>query len=142
VKSKIIAIALTFTCLILMLGTASAASILVYKDVEDIAGHGDTGYVAREGDVIKYTIGVVNTGDQDLTNIKVSDPSTILEGPFGNGSDEGVIPPGETWNYEGTHTVTKTDISKGNGLLKNTLTVIAKQISTKSATATVRIVHS
>jgi hypothetical protein len=114
---------------------------MVYTNVEDVAGHGSNGYVAHVGDVITFYIGVINTGNRPLTNIKVSDPNAKLSGPGGRGSDYGVLSSGETWNYEAKHIVTKSDIKKGKGVFKNTVTVTCKQLKKKTVTATVRIVN-
>ena len=141
-ESKILQAVLLFICLNLMLGTASAASWDVSFDVTDVAGQGATGYVAHAGDVIKFFVDVINDDDEDLTNIKVSDPNTIFTGPGGRGSDIGVLPPGEAWGYEGTYTVTQDDIDsngKGTGFIKNTVTVSCKQLKSKIISVVVPI---
>ncbi len=73
----------------------------------------------NEGDTISYTIRVYNTGNQAMTNIRVSD-SLLTELRRGsqdeNGNEDNLLEPDEIWVYEGTYTLTQAMIdSNGNG---------------------------
>ena len=94
----------------------------------------DGGSVVDEaGDVINYTITLVNTGNQGITNVVVTDPLLgSLSGPTGDIDEDGVldanesvdnfdsdgdgkIDAAETWVYTGSYTVTQADMD-GNGV--------------------------
>ena len=76
--------------------------------------------VNKAGDVITYTITVANTGVTAITNVVVNDPLTggIIAAPkSGDVANPGVLDIGETWIFEGSYTVTQSDIDKnGNSL--------------------------
>ena len=67
------------------------------------------------GETIKYTITVKNTGNQDVSNITVSDPNGILEGAGADGTvtiDSLTV--GQSATVKATHTVTSVDILAGS----------------------------
>lgn len=94
------------------------------------------GYVG-EGDVIKYTITVTNTGNTDLTNVKVEDVMTGKHGYLDfideNKLNIGTLKKEETKTIEATYTVTKEDISSDkHNTIENTATVTADGVYDKS----------
>ena len=72
------------------------------------------GYVL--GEAIDYSVTVTNTGNQTLTNIKVSDPRM--------GADETIasLAPKASQKFDYSYTVTEADILTGNGKLTNVFT--------------------
>ncbi len=58
--------------------------------------------------MIDYTVTVVNTGNQTLTGVSVSDPLLPgLSGPTESGTVNGSLDVGETWVYTGSYAVTQ-----------------------------------
>ncbi len=84
------------------------------------------------GDEIPYRIAVCNDGNVDLTGVSVKDPMISLTGPTGDGNDQGVLNPGETWVYNGIYRLTPNDINNGNGYIDNTANVISNELPEKS----------
>jgi uncharacterized repeat protein (TIGR01451 family) len=74
------------------------------------------------GEVISYTIGVQNTGNQTLTGVTVSDPfiSNLTRIADTTGDNDNLLEVGETWAYTASHTVTQAEIDSGNNIV-NTL---------------------
>ena len=67
---------------------------------------------ARVGETITYTITVRNTGNVNLANVVVTDPTLgALGGPAGDDGDN-VLELTETWVYTGTYTVTTADVGR------------------------------
>jgi uncharacterized repeat protein (TIGR01451 family) len=64
------------------------------------------------GEVISYTIGVQNTGNQTLTGVTVSDPfiSNLTRIADTTGDNDNDLEVGETWAYTASHTVTQAEI--------------------------------
>ena len=98
------------------------------------------GYVG-EGDKIKYTITVKNTGNTDLTNVTVKD---VMKGNHVNlYIDEnelniGTLKKEETKTIEATYTVTKKDISSDkHNTIANTATVTADEVDADDSTVSV-----
>ncbi len=60
------------------------------------------------GDVITYTIVVLNTGNVTLTNVSVTDPLTGLAANIAS------LAPGASQTYTQTHTVTQSDLNAGS----------------------------
>lgn len=71
------------------------------------------------GEIVSYSISVINTGNQPLTNITVNDPfvSNLQLVPEPASSD-GVLNVGEVWHYTATHAVTQAEIDAG-GVIRN-----------------------
>ncbi|WP_113653334.1 DUF7507 domain-containing protein [Pedobacter namyangjuensis] len=89
--------------------------------------------ITAPGQVVPYTITVINTGDAALSNIVVND-SMLANGALtlttGDTNNNSKLDVGETWNYVYNYTVTQADIDQnGNtalkGVLSNTATVSA-----------------
>src|SRR5690606_26631699 len=79
---------------------------------------------AEVGDQIEYTFTVTNTGNVTVENVTVSDIDEEFtgEGDFSalafvsssEGSDEGILLPGEVAAYTATYTITQNDIDQGS----------------------------
>jgi uncharacterized repeat protein (TIGR01451 family) len=71
-------------------------------------------FQANPGDLINYTISVTNTGNTTLTEVTVNDPLLgVLNGPFGDANNNGLLDIGETWVYTATYTIKPGDIAAG-----------------------------
>jgi uncharacterized repeat protein (TIGR01451 family) len=81
-------------------------------------------------DKVPYRIVVQNDGDMDLTNVVVNDPMISLEGPIGDYKNNGVLHPGETWEYNGIYELTREDVARGK--IENIATVSCDQLPDKS----------
>ncbi|MBK8698884.1 MAG: DUF11 domain-containing protein [Saprospiraceae bacterium] len=102
-------------------------SLVVLKDQT-----GGPAIITTAGQLIDYTIQIINTGNQTLTSVNVSDilPSGllgILSGPFENVLSDGKINIGETWTYLLTYEVLQSDIDSGNNVV-NTVYVTTQEI--------------
>jgi uncharacterized repeat protein (TIGR01451 family) len=84
---------------------------------KDASVPGNTADVA--GEVISYTIGVQNTGNQTLTGVTVSDPfiSNLTRVADTTGDNDNLLEVGETWAYTASHTVTQAEIDSGNNIV-------------------------
>ena len=117
-------------------------SYIIGKSVTDVAGQGPAGKATKAGDTISYQVRVRNVGNVDLTNVTLNESLITLAGPTGDNASPNILNPEETWTYNGSYTVTQTDINSnggGNGLIENTATVDCDQLSPKSQTAEVPI---
>ena len=88
--------------------------------------------VTMSGDVIDYTIVVVNTGNVSLAGIVASDllpdgSAGVLTGPVADIGTIGAIDVGETWTYTISYTVSQSDIDAGLDLI-NTVSVVASEV--------------
>ena len=111
-------------------------SIEKTQKITDNAPATEEGYVG-EGDVITYTITVKNTGNTDLTNVKVEDEMTGLD-INENELNIGTLKKKETKIIEATYTVTKDDISSDkHNEIANTATVKADEVDGDESTVTV-----
>ena len=85
----------------------------------------DTGLVNAAGQVITYTYTVINTGNQSLTNVTLSDDNftnSDTTDDFNptlstNGNGDTTLDVGEFWTYTATHTVTQAEIDRGSALV-------------------------
>jgi uncharacterized repeat protein (TIGR01451 family) len=78
----------------------------------DVRKRADVTAIDEVGDVINYTIDVENTGDVDLTNIRVTDsliPDLTLTS--GDTDQDGVLDVGETFRFTGSYTVTQDTVN-------------------------------
>jgi uncharacterized repeat protein (TIGR01451 family) len=96
--------------------------------------------VVNVGDDVSYTFTVDNTGDSDLTDVKVTDdlPGCTLSMPSGDDGD-GVLQPDETWIYT-------CSVTAGSDDLENTASVTATDeaggtAGDDSATVLVDVIH-
>ncbi len=97
------------------LGQAPGYTVAKAATGIDTAGNG---VIDAAGDVIDYTVTVVNTGNQTLTGVSVSDPLLPgLSGPTESGTVNGSLDVGETWVYTGSYAVTQADIDS-NGTVE------------------------
>ena len=111
-------------------------SIEKTQKITDNAPTTEEGYVG-EGDVITYTITVKNTGNTDLTNVKVEDEMTGLD-INENELNIGTLKKEETKTIEATYTVTKKDISSDkHNTITNTATVTADEVDADDSTVSV-----
>lgn len=98
------------------------------------------GYVG-EGDEIEYIITVTNTGNTDLTNVKVEDEMKNNHGKLKIDEKEltiGTLKKEETKTIEATYTVTKEDISSDkHNKIVNTATVTADEVDADDSTVSV-----
>ncbi|GGF30705.1 DUF7507 domain-containing protein [Echinicola rosea] len=74
------------------------------------------------GQVLNYTIEVTNTGNVSISGIDVTDPQASSGPSYLSGDDgsDGVMAPGETWQFSATHEVSQEDLN--NGSFTNTVT--------------------
>ncbi|MGB9928047.1 MAG: DUF7507 domain-containing protein, partial [Methanosarcina sp.] len=113
----------------------STPAYIIDKTVIDVAGKGPTGNITNVGDVISYRVNVNNVGNVDLTNVVLSDSLINPIKINGDNSPIEVLNVGEVWIYEGNYTVTQEDINtngRGEGVIKNTVTVDCNQLDPKS----------
>jgi hypothetical protein len=97
--------------------------------VVDVAGQGAGGAVTRAGDVIKYQITAVNTGNVNLTNTSLTAVSLSLT-KTESIIEDGMIQVNETWLYNGTYNVTQNDLNTnggGSGYIGKTATIKCDQ---------------
>jgi PKD repeat protein len=88
---------------------------------------------------------VNNTGNVNLTNVKVNDSLINLAGPVESLNANGILEIGENWIYTGNYTVTQADLNSdgnGTGFIINNATVDCDQLGPKNATVTVRIIQN
>jgi hypothetical protein len=86
----------------------SAPSLLIIKDTLAPTANGTSveDQTVLTGTHVVWTYTVTNSGNVDLTNIKVTDDELVVPvyqsgdtGPGGTGAGDGVLSPGETWVY-------------------------------------------
>src|SRR5205085_4033470 len=70
--------------------------------------------VAAAGDLITYTVAVVNDGNVTLSGVVVSDPLCALVLGSGDANLNGSLDVGETWSYSCVYEVTQADIDAGS----------------------------
>ena len=107
-------------------------SLTIVKDV-------DLSTVSAPGD-LTYTITVDNTGNQDLTNVVITDVfagGAILTS--GDSNMNSILETTETWIYTATYTVTQADINAGINLV-NTAIVDTDQTDPESDDVTTTII--
>lgn len=85
------------------------------------------------GDVLEYTITIVNTGDVPLTGVVATDTLpdgtvVILSDPVESITADGVLEIGEQWVYESAYTASLDDISASTPLV-NTVSVEVDEVS-------------
>jgi gliding motility-associated-like protein/uncharacterized repeat protein (TIGR01451 family) len=81
------------------------------------------------GDEITFVIGVENTGNTTISNIRVTDPMTGMDETIGS------LAPGASRNFTETYAVRQTDLDAGS--ISNTVTASSNTVSeTATATAT------
>ena len=102
----------------------------IFKSVINPDPSGDC-IINSPGDEVPYRIVVKNEGNVDLTNVTVSDALVSLPDPTGDDNDDGILNPGETWEYNGIYRLTQDDIN--NGSVNNTATVVCDQLLEKSS---------
>ncbi|MTK53693.1 PKD-like domain-containing protein, partial [Paludibacter sp.] len=103
-----------------------------------ISKSADKTSINKAGDVINYTITVVNTGNADQNNVVVNDPylGGSLSNPTKTGGDnDDILEKGETWTYTGTYTVAQADLDNNgkplsNGKIHNTVSVTTTELPT------------
>ncbi len=81
------------------------------------------------GDVLTYSLSLVNTGDVSISAVNLTDPlaSTGPTYQSGDTDTDNVLDVGETWIYTATHNVTQADINAGSFL--NTATATGTPIT-------------
>jgi uncharacterized repeat protein (TIGR01451 family) len=109
--------------------------------VKDASVPGNTADVA--GEVISYTIGVQNTGNQTLTGVTVSDPfiSNLTRIADTTGDNDNLLEVGETWAYTASHTVTQAEIDSGNNIV-NTATADSNETGPDTDDASIPVAQS
>src|SRR5205085_1451651 len=90
-------------------------SLTIDKSTADVS-------VDHAGQVISYTVDVHNTGNIDLTDVSLTDPTfadtaTTLTLASGDTDHDTVLDVGETWHYTASHTVTQTEMNAGGNLV-------------------------
>ena len=107
----------------------------IEKCVTDVDCRGPNAGVEEAGDVITYSIVVVNTGNVDLTNVIVTDTLIKnIKGPVESKNADGILNVGEKWTYTGKYTVTQEDMDtdgRCDGYIDNTATVDCDQLGPK-----------
>ncbi|MGB5242752.1 MAG: gliding motility-associated C-terminal domain-containing protein, partial [Lutimonas sp.] len=104
------------------------AELLVTKEQT-----GGPATVTVVGEVLDYTITLVNNGTLSLTNISIQDVlpngnNGVLVGPSGDNGIANVMEAGETWVYTISYTVELNDFVKGTDVI-NTVTVDADELT-------------
>ncbi|MFD2203158.1 hypothetical protein ACFSKV_16390, partial [Shivajiella indica] len=90
--------------------------------------------VTAAGQVIEYEITVENTGNLNISNLIAtdflpgSDTGVILTLLAGDDNSDGILNPGEFWEYEISYTVTQADIDLGDNLV-NVVSVSSPQLA-------------
>ena len=124
---------------------ADAPLYEITKSLLDI--NDDTGdtEIDAAGDVVAYQVTVVDTGDQSITNVALSDElvADVVGTPVETGgtgiNGDGTLDVGETWTYTYDYTVLQSDIDSvatnepddvAEGLLDNTASVTSTEILT------------
>ncbi len=99
-----------------------------YSIIKSVIGPDENGdcIVNSAGDEIPYRIMVTNEGNEDLTNVEVSDSLVDLPEPTGDGNYDGVLNVGETWRYDVIYKLTSEDVDNGN--VNNIATVICSEL--------------
>lgn len=110
--------------------------------IKELTNPSDDALVTASGQVLEYTITVVNNGSVALTNVVVTDdyPGAIVSDEIlvrvsgdANGNDE--LDPGEAWVYSTSYTVTVADFIAGSDL-ENTASVVTDQTASQSDSVT------
>ena len=103
------------------------------------------GTADHAGEVISYTISVVNDGNMTLTGLAVSDPSVsnlaaVTSGGFnvGDTDTDGKVDLGETWQYTASHTVTQAEMDAGTSI-SNTASAHTLQNANASGGASIAV---
>jgi uncharacterized repeat protein (TIGR01451 family) len=113
------------------------------KTVTDVDGDGPTGHVDAADDEIDYQVDVVNTGNQTLTGVSLSDSLVALAGsPTESMTADGNLEVGETWTWYYSYTATQADIDDfggGDGYIDNTATVSSTELGDESDSEAVPI---
>ena len=76
----------------------------------------DSNGLTNTGDTINYTFLVVNTGNEIISNVMVSDPllGGAISGPAsGDTNGDGALDVTETWVYNASYSITQADIDNG-----------------------------
>jgi uncharacterized repeat protein (TIGR01451 family) len=109
---------------------------------KDASVPGNTADVA--GEVISYTIGVQNTGNQTLTGVTVSDPfiSNLTRIADTTGDNDNLLEVGETWAYTASHTVTQAEIDSGWSTIVNTATADSNETGPDTDDASIPVTQS
>ena len=98
---------------IVLVAPSCIAELLVTKEQT-----GGPATITSVGEVLDYTITLVNNGTLSLTNISIQDQLPngsigVLNGPTGDNGVPGVMEAGETWVYAISYTVELSDFIKG-----------------------------
>ncbi len=107
-------------------------------DILKTAMYDDGGDCSDPGELINYTFTVTNTGNVSLSNIEVNDPllGGIVPGPdSGDTDNDGELDVTETWIYTGSYAITQADIDAGSVSNTATVTGIAPDQTTVTATS-------
>jgi len=86
-----------------------------------------------EGDVIEYTVTVMNTGNVAITGVVVTDTMpdgtvVVLTDPVESMTSDNILEVMETWTYTVSYTVTLADLMAGNDLI-NSVSVTADDVT-------------
>ena len=86
-----------------------------------------------EGDVIEYTVTVMNTGNVAITGVVVTDTMpdgtvVVLTDPVESMTSDNILEVMETWTYTVSYTVTLADLMAGNDLI-NSVSVAADDVT-------------
>jgi uncharacterized repeat protein (TIGR01451 family) len=76
----------------------------------------DTATFSAVNEQVNYTITVENAGNLNIYNLLVEDPS-VDSGPVyvsGDGDNDGILDPGESWVFSASYTVTQSDLDAGS----------------------------
>ena len=125
-------------------GTCSGSPFIITVTVPvcsslSISKSADKTSVNKAGDVINYTITVVNTGNADQNNVVVNDPylGGNLSNPTKSGGDnDNILEKGETWAYTGSYIVSQADLDNNgkptanSGKIHNTASVVTTELPT------------
>lgn len=105
-------------------GTTNVVSIpIVAPTAYTIVKASATTQITTAGQIVPYTITVQNTGNAAISNVAITDVMlTNLVLSSGDANTNSKLDVGETWIYNGSYTVTQTDINNnGNTAVKGVL---------------------
>ncbi|MGB9930140.1 MAG: DUF7507 domain-containing protein [Methanosarcina sp.] len=115
-------------------------SLIVHKNIIDVAGRGPTGYLEKAGDMIRYQVNVTNAGNVDLANLTASDSLIDLSDPIETKNPDRILEVNETWTYNGNYTANQTDINNngnGEGFIENEVAITSPELNPQTDNANV-----
>jgi hypothetical protein len=134
-SSTVIASTITSSCSEISAQKTASVSTPITKTTNLVMSILPTGSVSKLGEVVTYKASLSNTGNIDLTNVKVNSTHAQLTLQSGDNVPLGIMNAGETWVYSGTYKTSPVDFAPfGNINLANNITASCDQVAAKSQT--------